>query len=212
MEEVKASNFIEDIINKDLANGKVTEIYTRFPPEPNGYLHIGHAKSLCLNFGIKQKYNGKCNLRFDDTNPVKEDEEYVESIKEDIKWLGFDWDKLLYASDYFQQMFDFAVKLIKKIESTLRFGNSTSDEDRIQIVLACYNAGTGHILDARRLAVKQGVNHNSWAQLREYVVLKGTPEWVDDEAVRNGAFNGTETVQFVDKVMVQYSKYCKNYI
>ena len=114
MEEVKASNFIEDIINKDLANGKVTEIYTRFPPEPNGYLHIGHAKSLCLNFGIKQKYNGKCNLRFDDTNPVKEDEEYVESIKEDIKWLGFDWDKLLYASDYFQQMFDFAVKLIKK--------------------------------------------------------------------------------------------------
>lgn len=105
-----------------------------------------------------------------------------------------------------------AVKLIKKIESTLRFGNSTSDEDRIQIVLACYNAGTGHILDARRLAVKQGVNHNSWAQLREYVVLKGTPEWVDDEAVRNGAFNGTETVQFVDKVMAQYSRYCKNYI
>lgn len=105
-----------------------------------------------------------------------------------------------------------AVKLIKKIESTLRFGNSTSDEDRIQIVLACYNAGTGHILDARRLAVKQGVNHNSWAQLRQYVVLKGTPEWVGDEAVRNGAFNGTETIQFVDKVMAQYSRYCKNYI
>ena len=105
-----------------------------------------------------------------------------------------------------------AVKLIKKIESTLRFGNSTSDEDRIQIVLACYNAGTGHILDARRLAVKQGVNHNSWAQLRQYVVLKGTPEWVGDDAVRNGAFNGTETVQFVDKVMAQYSRYCKNYI
>lgn len=105
-----------------------------------------------------------------------------------------------------------AVKLIKKIESTLRFGNSTSDEDRIKIVLACYNAGTGHILDARRLAVKQGVNHNSWAQLRQYVVLKGTPEWVGDDAVRNGAFNGTETVQFVDKVMAQYSRYCKNYI
>lgn len=105
-----------------------------------------------------------------------------------------------------------AVKLIKKIESTLRFGTTTSEEDRIKIVLACYNAGTGHILDARRLAVKQGVNHNSWAQLRQYVVLKGTPEWVDDDAVRNGAFNGTETVQFVDKVMAQYSRYCKNYI
>lgn len=114
MEEIKASNFIEEIINKDLESGKVTEVYTRFPPEPNGYLHIGHAKSLCLNFGIKQKYHGKCNLRFDDTNPVKEDEEYVESIKEDIKWLGFEWDKLLFASDYFEQMYNYAVKLIKK--------------------------------------------------------------------------------------------------
>ncbi len=114
MEEIKTSNFIEEIINKDLASGKVKKVYTRFPPEPNGYLHIGHAKSLCLNFGIKQKYDGKCNLRFDDTNPVKEDEEYVESIKEDIKWLGFKWDKLLFASDYFDLMFDYAVKLIKK--------------------------------------------------------------------------------------------------
>lgn len=114
MEEIKTSNFIEEIINKDLASGKVKKVYTRFPPEPNGYLHIGHAKSLCINFGIKQKYDGKCNLRFDDTNPVKEDEEYVESIKEDIKWLGFKWDKLLFASDYFDLMFDYAVKLIKK--------------------------------------------------------------------------------------------------
>lgn len=114
MEEIKAANFIEEIINKDLESGKVKEVYTRFPPEPNGYLHIGHAKSLCINFGIKQKYGGKCNLRFDDTNPVKEDEEYVESIKQDIKWLGFEWDKLLFASDYFDKMFDYAVRLIKK--------------------------------------------------------------------------------------------------
>ena len=112
MSETK--NFIEDIIDGDLASGKVKEIYTRFPPEPNGYLHIGHAKSLCINFGIKEKYNGKCNLRFDDTNPSKEDVEYVESVKEDIRWLGFTWDKILYASDYFDVMFDCAVKLIKK--------------------------------------------------------------------------------------------------
>ena len=112
--EIKANNFIEEIINKDLASGKTSEVITRFPPEPNGYLHIGHAKSLCINFGMKSKYNGKCNLRFDDTNPVKEDEEYVESIKEDIKWLGFEWDELLYASDYFDKMFDYAVTLIKK--------------------------------------------------------------------------------------------------
>ncbi|MGN1067009.1 MAG: glutamine--tRNA ligase/YqeY domain fusion protein [Candidatus Fimimonas sp.] len=107
-------NFIEDIIDADLQSGKVTEIYTRFPPEPNGYLHVGHAKSLCINFGLAEKYHGKCNLRFDDTNPAKEDEEYVESIKRDIEWLGFRWDKLLFASDYFDVMFDCAVKLIKK--------------------------------------------------------------------------------------------------
>ena len=106
-------NFIEDIIDADIACGKVSEVYTRFPPEPNGYLHIGHAKSLCINFGIKEKYHGKCNLRFDDTNPSKEDVEYVESIKSDIEWLGFKWDKLLFASDYFDVMFDCAVKLIK---------------------------------------------------------------------------------------------------
>ncbi len=104
-------NFIEDIIDNDIKSGKVTEVCTRFPPEPNGYLHIGHAKSLCINFGIKTKYNGKCNLRFDDTNPSKEDTEYVESIKNDIEWLGFKWDKLLFASDYFDVMFDCAVKI-----------------------------------------------------------------------------------------------------
>lgn len=110
----ESKNFIEDIIDGDLASGKVTTVYTRFPPEPNGYLHIGHAKSLCINFGMKAKYNGKCNLRFDDTNPSKEDTEYVESIKSDITWLGFKWDKLLFASDYFDVMFECAVKLINK--------------------------------------------------------------------------------------------------
>lgn len=110
----ESKNFIEDIIDGDLASGKVKEVYMRFPPEPNGYLHVGHAKSLCINFGIASKYNGKCNLRFDDTNPAKEDEEYVESIKRDIEWLGFKWDKLLFASDYFDVMYDCAIKLIKK--------------------------------------------------------------------------------------------------
>lgn len=110
----ESKNFIEEIIDADLASGKVQQIYTRFPPEPNGYLHVGHAKSLCINFGFAEKYHGKCNLRFDDTNPVKEGEEYVESIKRDIEWLGFKWDKLLFASDYFDVMFDCAVKLIKK--------------------------------------------------------------------------------------------------
>ena len=104
MEEIKATNFIEEFINEDLAQGKADEVITRFPPEPNGYLHIGHAKSLCINFGMKEKYNGKCNLRYDDTNPSKEDVEYVNSIKEDIKWLGFEWDNELYASDYFERM------------------------------------------------------------------------------------------------------------
>lgn len=110
----ESKNFIEEIIDGDLASGKVSTVYTRFPPEPNGYLHVGHAKSLCINFGFAQKYGGKCNLRFDDTNPCKEDQEYVRSIKEDINWLGFQWDKLLFASDYFDVMFDCAVKLINK--------------------------------------------------------------------------------------------------
>ena len=110
----ESRNFIEEIIDGDLASGKVNTVYTRFPPEPNGYLHVGHAKSLCINFGLAEQYGGKCNLRFDDTNPCKEDQEYVRSIKADIEWLGFKWDKLLFASDYFDVMFDCAVKLINK--------------------------------------------------------------------------------------------------
>ena len=108
-------NFIQKIIDDDSASGKWdNRVHTRFPPEPNGYLHIGHAKSICLNFGIAEKNGGKCNLRFDDTNPVKEENEYVQSIIEDVKWLGFDWkDRLFYASDYFDQMYDFAVQLIQ---------------------------------------------------------------------------------------------------
>ena len=111
---VEATNFIEQIINEELESGKVSAVQTRFPPEPNGYLHIGHAKSLCINFGIKDKYQGKCNLFFDDTNPSKEKTEFVDAIKEDIKWLGFTWDKENYASDYFEDIYNYAVELIKK--------------------------------------------------------------------------------------------------
>jgi glutaminyl-tRNA synthetase len=107
-------NFIEEIIETDLASGKHKSIITRFPPEPNGYLHIGHAKSICLNFGLAQKYGGRTNLRFDDTNPIKEDVEYVDSIKEDIEWLGFEWANEFYASDYFEQLYQWAILLIKK--------------------------------------------------------------------------------------------------
>ena len=111
---MEINNFIEEIVNRDLETGKHDAIMTRFPPEPNGYLHIGHSKSLSINFGIKQKFHGTCNLRFDDTNPTKEDVEYVDSIKEDIRWLGYTWDKELYASDYFDATYDLAVKLIKQ--------------------------------------------------------------------------------------------------
>jgi glutaminyl-tRNA synthetase len=108
-------NFIEEIITEDLKTGKNgNRVQTRFPPEPNGYLHIGHAKSICLNFGLAKKFNGKCNLRFDDTNPVKEDIEYVDSIRDDVKWLGFEWANEFYASDYFDQLYEWAIKLIKK--------------------------------------------------------------------------------------------------
>jgi glutaminyl-tRNA synthetase len=106
-------NFIEQAIDRDLANGRFTSVKTRFPPEPNGYLHIGHAKSICLNFGLAQKYGGTCNLRFDDTNPAKEETEYVDSIMADVRWLGFEWDNLHYASDYFEQLYDWAVQLIQ---------------------------------------------------------------------------------------------------
>ena len=114
VEEPKRLNFLEEIIESDLKSGKVDSILTRFPPEPNGYLHLGHAKSICINFGLAQKYGGKTNLRFDDTNPTKEDTEYVDSIKEDIKWLGFQWDKERYASDYFDQLYEWAEDLIKR--------------------------------------------------------------------------------------------------
>ncbi len=115
-EERESTNFIHNIIDRDLENRTYGDrpVYTRFPPEPNGYLHIGHAKSICLNFTTAQKYNGKCNLRFDDTNPTKEDTEYVESIMGDVKWLGFQWDELYFASDYFDKMVECAVALIKK--------------------------------------------------------------------------------------------------
>ena len=113
--ETRPTNFIRQIIDADLAAGKYKTTHTRFPPEPNGYLHIGHAKSICLNFGIAQDYQGKCNLRFDDTNPAKEDIEYVESIKEDVRWLGFQWDgEICYSSDYFDRLYEYALELINK--------------------------------------------------------------------------------------------------
>ena len=116
LKDTKPSNFIRQIIDEDIAQNRVGgDVITRFPPEPNGYLHIGHAKSICLNFGIAQDYNGKCSLRFDDTNPVKEDVEYIESIKRDVRWLGYDWgDRLYHASDYFDQLYAYALELINK--------------------------------------------------------------------------------------------------
>lgn len=126
MTEEKSLNFLEEIVEKDLADGKYKTIVTRFPPEPNGYLHMGHAKSICLNFGLALKYGGKTNLRFDDTNPVTEDTEYVESIKNDIRWLGFNWAEELYASDYFEKLYEFATTLIKK--GLAYVDDSTSEE------------------------------------------------------------------------------------
>jgi glutaminyl-tRNA synthetase len=124
--EERSLNFLEEIIEEDLKNGKYKSIITRFPPEPNGYLHIGHASSICLNFGLTKKYPGYTNLRFDDTNPVTEEVEYVDSIKEDIKWLGFEWKNELYASDYFDKLYEFAVTLIKK--NLAYVDDSTSEE------------------------------------------------------------------------------------
>lgn len=126
MSEEKSLNFIEEIVANDLKEEKYKSILTRFPPEPNGYLHIGHAKSICLNFGLAKEYGGKTNLRFDDTNPVTEDTEYVESIKEDIQWLGFEWASEFYASDYFEQLYQFAVTLINK--GLAYVDDSTSEE------------------------------------------------------------------------------------
>ena len=108
-------NFVRAIISQDLAENKNNgRVHTRFPPEPNGYLHIGHAKSICLNFGLAREFQGQCNLRFDDTNPEKEETEYVDSIMEDVRWLGFSWDNLCYSSDYFDQLYELAEKLIEK--------------------------------------------------------------------------------------------------
>ncbi len=126
----KSLNFIEEIVEADLKSGKYQSITTRFPPEPNGYLHIGHAKSICLNFGLAKKYGGRTNLRFDDTNPITEETEYVESIKSDVRWLGFDWANELYASDYFDQLYALAVKLIKK--GLAYVDDSSSEEIAVQ--------------------------------------------------------------------------------
>src|SRR3954447_16138715 len=114
-ESKSQSNFIRDIIIEDLKSGRYNgRVQTRFPPEPNGYLHIGHAKAICLDFGLAAEFGGKCNLRMDDTNPSKEETEYVDSIQEDVRWLGFDWeDRLFYASDYFDQLYEWAVQLVK---------------------------------------------------------------------------------------------------
>lgn len=128
--EERSLNFLEEIIEEDLKSGKYKSILTRFPPEPNGYLHIGHAKSICLNFGLALKYGGKTNLRFDDTNPAKEETEYVDSIIEDVKWLGFNPSRILYASDYFQQLYQFAVNLIEK--GLAYVDDSTSEEIAVQ--------------------------------------------------------------------------------
>ena len=136
VQEPRKLNFLEEIIEKDLAEGRVDSIMTRFPPEPNGYLHLGHAKSICLNFGLAQKYGGKTNLRFDDTNPTKEDTEYVDSIKDDINWLGFQWDKELYASDYFDQLYEWAEQMIREglayvddqTQEQIREGRGTVDK------------------------------------------------------------------------------------
>ena len=136
VQEPRKLNFLEEIIEKDLAEGRVDSIMTRFPPEPNGYLHLGHAKSICLNFGLARKYGGKTNLRFDDTNPTKEDTEYVDSIKDDIKWLGFQWDRELYASDYFDQLYEWAEQMIREglayvddqTQEQIREGRGTVDK------------------------------------------------------------------------------------
>ncbi|HKC36909.1 MAG TPA: glutamate--tRNA ligase family protein, partial [Chitinophagaceae bacterium] len=124
--EERSLNFLEEVVEEDLKSGKYKQIITRFPPEPNGYLHIGHASSICLNFGLTKKYPGYTNLRFDDTNPVTEEVEYVDSIKEDIHWLGCDWKNELYASDYFDELYEFALKLIKK--GLAYVDDSTSEE------------------------------------------------------------------------------------
>ncbi|MEO6915824.1 MAG: glutamine--tRNA ligase/YqeY domain fusion protein [Chitinophagaceae bacterium] len=148
-EEEKSLNFIEEIIEEDRRAGKNNgEVLTRFPPEPNGYLHIGHAKSICLNFGVANKYGGATNLRFDDTNPVTEDTEYVESIKEDVKWLGFSWKQELYASDYFEQLYGFAVTLINK---GLAYVDDSSSEEIARLKGTPSTTGTASVYRSRSI-------------------------------------------------------------
>lgn len=151
MSEEKSLNFIEEIVEEDLKSGRYKSIATRFPPEPNGYLHIGHAKSICLNFGLAKKYGGTTNLRFDDTNPVTEDTEYVESIKDDVRWLGFEWANELYASDYFEKLYEFAVVLIKK--GLAYVDDSTSEEIANQ-------KGTPTTLGTRNAYAERTVDEN----------------------------------------------------
>src|SRR5512146_2664225 len=124
-----ARDFIRDIVKNDLDAGRVSQVVTRFPPEPNGYLHIGHAKSICLNFGIAEEFGGRCHLRFDDTNPVKEEQEYIDAIVEDVRWLGFDWgDHRYHASDYFEQLYDWAVYLVE--HGVAYADDASADESR----------------------------------------------------------------------------------
>jgi glutaminyl-tRNA synthetase len=154
MSEEKSLNFIEEIISQDLTSGKYASILTRFPPEPNGYLHIGHAKSICLNFGLAKHFGGKTNLRFDDTNPAKEDIEYVDSIKEDVKWLGFEWAKECYASDYFDQLYAFAVQLIEK---GLAYVDDSTAEEIAQQKGTPTVAGTGNAFRNRSVEENLGL-------------------------------------------------------
>ena len=160
---IEASNFIEEFINEDLAEGKVGTVHTRFPPEPNGYLHIGHCKALVIDFGTAKKYGGLCNLRMDDTNPAKEDTEYVDAIKEDIHWLGFDWgDRFFYGSDYFEKDYEYAVELIKK-------------------GLAYVCELTADQMD--RLLTKLEQNFD-FGNLAELTIEAGRPDTIDEEKLR----------------------------
>ena len=171
MEPKVSLNFVEEIVEKDLESGKHASIHTRFPPEPNGFLHIGHASSLCLNFGLKTKYNGKCNLRFDDTNPSTEETRYVEAIKKDIQWLGFEWDNELYTSDYFGQLYDWAIVLIEK---GLAYVDDSTAEEIAQQKGTPTKPGTGNEYRNRSIEenldlfkkMKEGVFENGAKVLR----------------------------------------------